>query len=1686
MRENHAYARRICTFFLFLILLSRWSTRAEELFVPLEPPLSGFGVINPVEGLNFIQPVATASPPNETNRLFIVERPGTIVVITNLAIPTRSVFLDLRAATESRNLEAGLLGMEFHPGFATNGYFYVFWMTYTSTSGFTNVLHDRISRFQVSATDPNVANRASEVAILSQPDFSSTHNAGDLKFGPDGYLYVSLGDSDPPVSQTGEKAQSLDKGLFGGILRIDVDNRPGNLPPNFHSGVTTNYSIPADNPFIGFTNFFGTPVAPENVRTEFYALGLRNPWRFCFKPGSSEIYCADVGNDLWEEINLVTAGGNYGWPYFEGTNQYRIPPAGFLHTPTPPAGFVQSAPLLTYLQGPGTNEGYSVIGGLFYEGDSLPGLKGKYIFGDYRSGHIWATSFDGTMQRVTGIQKGLAAFGKDPRDDGILMVNHWDGTIGKLIYVPPESAAPFPETLSATGIFSDTATLTPHEGLIPYQINAPFWSDYAIKKRWFRLPDSGEKIQFRTIGPWKWPTGSIFVKHFDLELTNGVSASRHRLETRLLVKTEDSVYGVTYRWNESQTDAILVPDEGAHETFAVVAGDSTRVQQWRYPSRNECMHCHTASAGFVLGPETLQLNREVRTENGLKNQITFLSESDCFEAPPAELASLQRLVALDDADEPLEKRARSYFAANCAGCHNPSEGLWDYGAFRDARFTTRLPETGLLGRAIVPNQSRSSLLYNKLSFNGPHRMPPIGSTELDRRATNVIFTWIDSFPPSPWLRADVATIREGSTTVQNGVYEITGAGQGFSAEADSFHFLSRPLDGSGDFLARFQKFLGQTSAEAGIAMRLDTNPGGPSAVLTANQSGIVTLRVRKEVGGTPQEFSVQVTAGPVFLRLARSGPLVTAFASPNGTIWQEVGRSEWIDSSQIAAGLVISSLDPLRTATAHIDDVQIRTIAFIDPAPASNYSLPAAIPIRAQISGEAVELLRVYANGTLIHETNDLESEFLWNNATPGAYTLQLAALDSNGLELRSDPLLITIDSVPRAAAFSGVSPEMGGTWQTHFGNAGFNVLNGATNPLQGLTITYAESEIIGIPVALDDTRLLSTLDGGRSTNVLEGLSTIRLHFNSSITTPNRLTLYFLDWNNLGRIQEIVLRDSIDGRILDQRLISNFQMGKYLTWSFTGDIEVEVIAKGLGSAVLSGWFFDSLNPPEVALLEPSQDLSIPAGASLVFSGSIQLGTAEFDRLELAANGTVVAQNRDPVFRFEWVPRSTGTYEMTLIAYDKELGVSTPRTVRVEVLPIAASAKLINIDNVTQGTWKGIYGTRGWAIPVIGENLPANTRVSLTGAIPWVWENPTEDLRALQHPSLQTRAATVWQNFLTTLRYQVTSSDPHPRLVSLYVVDYNSGSRRQRLQITDVSGNELLSTEVSDFYFGRYYTFEIQGDVVFYINPLTDHPLLSGVFFDPPGKAPAISIVSPNPDSTYSSDEPIAVKVEAIPDDEVATIDFFANGELIRTLVDAPYELTTKFTSGTYLLTAKVTDRVGESAVSDPITIQVVSPDNAPMIAIISPIQGSVLPAAEPIEIEAYTLPQNAQLEIEYFANEELLGKTSGPHTLSTTLGPGAYRLTAKATDQSGLIGHSAAVNIEVYRSQPPEFVNISTLGDSVILRVSPGAEAPHILEASVDLRTWLPISTNSLTGPNLQFEVAGPTSPQFFRVSVRR
>jgi uncharacterized repeat protein (TIGR03806 family) len=325
---------------------------------------------------------------------------------------------------------------------------------------------------------------------------------------------------------------------------------------------------------------------------------------------------------------------------------------------------------------------------------------------------------------------------------------------------PTTENAPLPATLGATGAFLDVANLVVAPGLVPYDVASPLWSDGAAKFRWLSVP-SGTSATYSTHQHWTFPPGTVFVKHFEL------GDEGRRLETRFtVVKTDGSIYGVTYRWRADQTEADLVPAEGLTEELQVDLG---RRQEWTYPSRLNCLECHTPSSGQVLGARTGQLNGLYRYPGSgvVDNQVRTLARLGLLANPPADdaLATEPAFARVDDPAAPLELRVRSYLEVNCASCHNPGNTM--EGARFDARFSTPWSTAGLLdvapvnalgipgARLLKPQDPESSLVLLRLRSTDPAlRMPPIGRKIVDPAATSALIDYLASLAPTA-VGADV-------------------------------------------------------------------------------------------------------------------------------------------------------------------------------------------------------------------------------------------------------------------------------------------------------------------------------------------------------------------------------------------------------------------------------------------------------------------------------------------------------------------------------------------------------------------------------------------------------------------------------------------------------------------------------------------------------------------------------------------------------------------------------------------------------------------------------------------------------------------------------------------------------------------------------------------------------------------
>ncbi len=647
-------------------------------------------------------PMVMAQRPGDGSRWYVARRGGILAYFPTATPPTNVNQLVTAANLAtiggtpgfSQAGEGGFLGFAFHPKFGQggNGKAYV-----SFTAGSAGALKSVVA--EITSTDGGDTFTGYKTLLIFDQTNADNHKGGGLAFGKDGRLYASFGDggNGDDFFKNGQTTT----GYFSKVLRFDVD--------------------------------VATPT-PET-----FARGFRNPFRISFDRESGDLWVGDVGQNQWEEIDLVKQGGNYGWPCREGKHDYITTTDDATKCPSM-SGLIE--PIVEHQHVP--NNSRSITGGVVYRGKAVPDFIGTYVYGDYEKQELWGLSFDlGTgAPKTTLLNDGVppsanwVSFAEDV-DGEVYAVALNQSTAYKLVPAAGGQPSTFPDLLSKTGC-KDTS------GLVPFGVNAQLWSDGADKERFIALPD-GATITVKPDGDFDFPAGTVLVKSFKL--------GGKYVETRLFVRHDDGGWGgYTYEWNDAQTDAVLL------------RGSKTKTvgtQSWYFPSRSDCVRCHTEAAGRALGPEIGQLNGDFTYEstNRISNQLKTLEHIGMFAAPLGKPVDQLAVIPQPNGTAPLEMRARAYLHANCSNCHRPEGG--GRGTL-DLRFTTGLKETtacdgtaesGDLGVAgaklLVPGDPSKSLISLRPHATGANRMPPLASSVVDDTGLKVVDDWIKSLATCP-------------------------------------------------------------------------------------------------------------------------------------------------------------------------------------------------------------------------------------------------------------------------------------------------------------------------------------------------------------------------------------------------------------------------------------------------------------------------------------------------------------------------------------------------------------------------------------------------------------------------------------------------------------------------------------------------------------------------------------------------------------------------------------------------------------------------------------------------------------------------------------------------------------------------------------------------------------------------
>ncbi len=680
-----------------------WST--SHLKGSPEPP-SPYRLVRAFPDVTFKEPVFIAQEPG-AERIWIGEYGGKIYSFEPRdPAGTKLLVLDINR---------GLSAFSFHPRFAENHEIFVF--SHLDPKQPREGQMSRVLRYRIGTSELGTV-------IIEWP--GGGHNGGEAIIGPDGFLYISTGDG-TSGSDKNETGQSMND-LLAAMLRIDVD----------HPDQGRNYSIPKDNPF----------VTMEGARGEVWSYGFRNPWRFSFDPVTGRPWVGDVGQDIWEMIELTDKGANHGWSVMEGSHAFHV---NAKRGPTPIV-----PPVIEHHH----TICRSITGGYVYQGAKFPELRGAYVYGDYEYGKMWGLRYDAKARKLTWHKEltdsavKISSFGQG-RDGSFYALDYGSGEIYQLDRRPPvHEVTRFPRKLSETGLFASVKDHKTAPGVIPYEINAPFWSDGAHKERFFALPGKAVVEVKDGAGAWEFDDGAVTVKSFSLDMEEGNPASRRRIETRVVLKQENHWVGYTYAWNRDQTDAELVGAEGLDRTYKIkdsAAPGGARRQTWHYPSRNECMFCHSRAAGFVLGLNTPQMKHG--------DQLGSIERAGLLKKPLTKAAAELPAYAnpFDAKAAPLETRVRTYLQVNCAMCHVSDGGgnspmeLGFATPIADAKIIGEKPVHDTMGiinpLLVAPGDPARSVLLERLRRRGTHQMPPTSTNRVDARGASLLEEWIKTLKP---------------------------------------------------------------------------------------------------------------------------------------------------------------------------------------------------------------------------------------------------------------------------------------------------------------------------------------------------------------------------------------------------------------------------------------------------------------------------------------------------------------------------------------------------------------------------------------------------------------------------------------------------------------------------------------------------------------------------------------------------------------------------------------------------------------------------------------------------------------------------------------------------------------------------------------------------------------------------
>jgi subtilisin family serine protease len=759
-------------------------------------------------------------------------------------------------------------------------------------------------------------------------------------------------------------------------------------------------------------------------------------------------------------------------------------------------------------------------------------------------------------------------------------------------------------------------------------------------------------------------------------------------------------------------------------------------------------------------------------------------------------------------------------------------------------------------------------------------------------------------------------------------------------------------------------------AAAGNSTANIDSPNPPVYPASYSQANVVAVAATTETDGIAS-FS---NYGPKTVALGAPGNNIgstvpggyggasgTSMAAPHVSGAAMLILSACALNTQDLKAAILNNVDPLASLNGMVltggrlnVDRAVRSCATVPTvsltSPIDNgapFTAPASIPLAATASDpDGIDRVEFYQGTALIGTSKNLPYGGSWNNVPAGNYTITAKAFDKFGAYKLSAPAHVNVTGSGggSTAAFLDVDATTQGSWIGSKGVDGAIVANDSSRqPAYGTllnqapTFTWVASttDVRALQKAIGTDRIASTWYGG----------TVSMDVNVTDGMQHRFSIYLVDWDNLGRVERVEVRDATNNALLDTRTVSGFASGQYVEWAITGHVVINVMCVSGVNAVVSGAFFGPAGgnaPPIVNMTAPTegQIYTAPAAISLAATARDTWGPLPgISRVEFYQGSTLIAtsNNGNPdgsvPYTAPWNGVAAGSYTLTAKAYDSSTppvtAMSAPVHVTVNGAAGGSSATFVGADSTTQGSWRGVYGGDG-AIVANDSTRQPTYGAATTTAPTWTWAASTTDVRALQKAAASDRIAATWYGGVSI---DVNLTDGSPHHVSLYLIDWDNLGRAERVEVRDATSNTLLdSRSISNFTNGQYLTWTVQGHVVMNVVLVSGvNSVASGIFFDAAsGNAPpAVTLTGPAEGANYIPGASIPLSARATDSNGINRVEFYQGSTLVATsmngLPDGTRDYSAPWNSvpaGNYTLTAKAYDTLGASSVSLPVHVTV--------------------------------------------------------------------------------------------------------------------------------------------------------------------